>query len=74
MHQELGQAPHAGTKGSSASWGTAGQLHALQVLTQQPGQRTDTIRVCEANQTQSRVPLPGAQLGWVPESAGYLGW
>lgn len=74
VHQELGQAPHAGTKGSPASRGTAGQLHALQVLTQQPGQGTDTIRACEANQTLSRVPLPGARHGWVPGSAGYLGW
>lgn len=74
VHQELRQAPHAGTKGSSASRGTVGQLRVLQVLVQQPGQGTDTISVCKANQTQSQVPLPGARHEWVPESTGYLGW
>lgn len=73
MHQELGQAPHTGTKDSTAAGGTAGQLHTLQVLPQQPGQGADAFGVCEANQTQSGVPQPEAQCGWARESTGYLG-
>ena len=74
VHQELGQAPHAGTKDGTAAHATARWLHALQVLTQQPGQGADTAGVCGAKQAQSRAPQPRAWCGRAPGSAGYLGW